>query len=98
MGKITDRQNIFDATLDAYGTMDFVVQFAFDNGFNLDELPPVGAEWIKFPDREDQTVIEFIIDRGFVYNNAGIEASAFLLANEDLDILISDDGIRILYR
>lgn len=98
MGKITDQQNIFDATLQAYGTLDQVVNFAFDNDFLLDELPIVGSEWIKQPDREDQQVIEFIIDRQWTYNNAGIEASAALLANDQLEVLIAEAGVKILYR
>ena len=94
---ITDRQNIMDATLQAYGTLDELVNFAFSNGFLLDTLPTVGAPYVIEADRGDSSVIQFVVEREWMYNDAGIEASEFLLANPD-ENLIADVSIKFKYK
>ncbi|MCK4909894.1 MAG: hypothetical protein KAS70_08340 [Planctomycetes bacterium] len=98
MGQIKDQQNVFDATLQGYGTLEELVKFAFDNDLLLDELPTVGAEWVIFPGFGDSAVQEFIVSRNFSYNNGGVEAKAHILANSDLDILAADAGVQFIYK
>ena len=97
MPVITDTQNIMDAALQAYGTLDELVYFATANGFLLDELPTVGAEFNIEGGRGDTSVIQFLVERDFTYNNAGVEATEFLLANSD-DNLIAQVNVKIKYK
>jgi hypothetical protein len=97
MPVITDTQNIMDAALQAYGTLDELVYFATSNGFLLDELPIVGTEFNIEGGRGDTSVIEFLVERDFIYNNAGVEATEFLLANST-DNLIAQLNIKIKYK
>jgi hypothetical protein len=98
MGKITSQQNIMDAALQGYGQLEQLVKFAAENNFLLDELPEVGQEWSTTPGFGDTSTIEFIIDRNFIYNNGGVEAKAFILANTDLDILAAKAGVKFIYK
>lgn len=98
MGQITDQQNIMDAALQGYGQLDQLVKFATENDFLLDELPVVGTEWSTIPGFGDTSTIEFVIDRNFIYNNGGVEAKAFILANSDLDILAAQAGVQFIYK
>lgn len=98
MAVITDTQNIMDAALQAYGTLDELVYFANANGFLLDELPIVGASYVVEAGRGDSSIIEFVVEREWMYNNAGVESSEFLLANEDEENLIADVSIKFKYK
>ena len=97
MPVITDRQNIMDAALQAYGTLDQLVYFAYTNGYLLDELPVVGTEYNIDAGLGDSSIIEFLIERQFIYNNAGVEASEFIKVN-DIDILIGQTSVKIKYK
>lgn len=98
MGQITDQQNIMDAALQGYGTLEQLVRFATENNYQLDELPEVGSEWKVTNGLGDASVIEFTIERIFTYNNGGVEAKAFILANDDLDILAAQAGVQFIYK
>lgn len=97
MPEIKDTQNIMDAALQAYGTLDELVFFAYSNGFLLDELPTVGREYTVDPNRGDNSINLFIIERQFTYNNAGVEASEFILANNE-DVLIAKVDEKLKYK
>ena len=97
MPAITDRQNIMDAALQAYGSLDQLVYFAYTNGYLLDELPVVGTEYVIDDGLGDASIIEFLVERQFIYNNAGVEASEFIKVN-DIDILLGQTSVKIKYK
>lgn len=94
MPTVKQGQNIFDLALQGYGTIDEVVQLAFDNDILLDELPTPGTEYVVDLAAGDNAVKQFIVDREWFYNNAGVEATEFLLAN-DSDALIAKLDVKI---
>ena len=97
MAVITERQNTMDAALQAYGSLDQLVHFSASNGFLLDELPVVGTEYIIDAGLGDSSIIEFLVERQFIYNNAGVEATEFIKVN-DVDILIGQTSVKIKYK
>ena len=86
-----------DAALQAYGTLDELVNFAFENGFLLDTLPTVGAPYVVAANRGDSSVIQFVAEREWVFNDAGVEEAEFLLANPE-DNLIAEVNVKIKYK
>lgn len=86
-----------DAALQAYGTLDQLVHFAHTNGFLLDELPVVGTEYVVESGLGDSSIIEFLVERQYIYNNAGVEATEFIKANA-VDILIAATSVKIKYK
>ena len=87
-------QNIFDLALQGYGTIEEVVNLAYANDMLLDVLPTPGDEYVVDLTRGDNAVKQFIVDRDWFYNNAGQEATEFLLANDE-DFLLAKVDIKI---
>lgn len=82
--KVTQLQNIFDVALQAYGTLNEVVRVANDNHLLLDETPPPGLDLIVFEGIGENRIKTFTIETEHSYNNEAIEATAVLLAADDI--------------
>jgi len=94
---VTDKQSIFDSTIQGYGTVDQVVKLAADNGLLLDVIPPPGK-----PLKIDETIGEnrvklFVTENDFVYSNESIEKSAVLLAADEI-ALSPETGVQFIYK
>ena len=94
MPTVKQGQNIFDLALQGYGTIEEVVNLAYENDMLLDVLPTPGDEYAVDLTRGDNAVKQFIVDRNWFYNNAGVESTEFLLANEE-DFLLAKLDIKI---
>ena len=94
MPTVKQGQNIFDLALQGYGTIEQVVKLAFDNDMLLDVLPTPGTEYTVDLTLGDNAVKQFIVDLNWFYNNAGVEATEFLLANDE-DVLLAKVDIKI---
>ena len=94
MPTVKQGQNIFDLALQGYGTIEQVVKLAYENDMLLDVLPTAGDEYTVDLAEGDNAVKQFIVDRDWFYNNAGVESTEFLLANDE-DFLLAKLDIKI---
>ncbi len=95
--KLSDRQNIFDSTLQAYGSLDFIVKFANDNGFNLDEIPLSKQDLIIDTEQGERRVKIFVTENDQIYMNEAVEKSAILLAADDV-ALSPETDVAFIYK
>lgn len=82
--KVTDLQNTYDVTLQAYGTLDQAVKLAADNGFDLDETPPVGQTVLFDETIGERRVKVYTTENDHVFNNEAIQAKTALLAADNI--------------
>ena len=93
--KVTERQNIMDVTLQAYGSINQLAWLCYENDINLDETPITGSDIIVSTGLGDKRVQQFTSENDHIYNNNAVEATAALLAAEDTALSPETDVIFI---
>ena len=94
---VTDKQNIFDISIQSYGTLDQIVKLAANNDLLLDEIPEAGKTLIIDETIGEKRVKVFVTENTFVYTNEAIEKTAVLLAAKDT-ALSPEIDIQFIYK
>lgn len=95
--KVKEDQNILDISLQGYGTLNNLVKVASDNGFNLDEVPTIGAAVEVDLTLGNSRVKLFKDQQNIIFSNVPIVTTALLKAN-DTDVLSPADDQLFIYR
>lgn len=93
-----DQQNIFDLTLQNYGSLDFVVKLSSANSLQIDEAPPIGIELTADITQGEKRIKQFVTENDTVFYNNVINESSAILANDEGDILSPKTDVIFIYQ